>query len=276
LPADFATLGSFRPATTQILKAGASVEIEPGRTVRLPDDRWDFDRFVVPRGVICHVVVDGARGLTIRVAGRLDVQGQVVFRFVGEPPRLPASESATPARIGDPTGRWMPRSGHVVLLVNGLCRLQGSIARRDEPAGPASAQGAGYLLGRGPFLGDWTASALELWRAEDRQPDPAPDPASEAARPRLPGRWLAVSSWYALDGVAVAGRYELTGGETLSDTPVLEVLVQERLTAEGEGGHAWVMPSLLAARGPLQALRFAALVSEPPAGATLARAIRLW
>jgi hypothetical protein len=250
---DFRSLGELDPPeTTRDLQPAATREIAKGKRIRLPRSVWDFDRVRIPRGQT-YEVLDANRHLRIRVAGRLEIAGDLVFRVTGPTSADEVPELRGPMS-GDPRPAWHGVPGHVEIEVGGVARITGRILRQNGHSEPVRAGVPGYLWARGPFLGDWSRSALQPWKK------PFLSPAGQSAEgrqpPLLPGIWWAVSSWYRLEKpTAFAGIVDIVGGD-----PGIGVLVQGIEGPPGRTRHAWQKPEILSSLGALAAVRFAVRV----------------
>lgn len=255
----FDPLGTLQPMPgTRDLQPNAVREIASDTTVKLPADVWDFTSVRLPEGLF-YVVLDPQRTLRIRVAGAFEVAGDLVFRVQG--PRLTRARATTGPTQGDPRESWRQTPGRVEIEIGGIARLTGRILRQDGNAGPTTGLVPGFLWGRGPFFGDWSRCALEVWRWP-RSHAPAAGPTVA-----LPGLWAAISGWYPVPRSAeLLGVIERTNSE-----PGIEVFVQAR----GENGvrHAW---SKELPQGLLDAVRFGVCVrGRRDTGEVLLEALRI-
>jgi hypothetical protein len=268
LPFDgFKSMGVLQPGPFLRLKEGAFAEIRPRHSVSMPARTWDFDRFVVPKGTQVHVMLDAQRTLTIRVAGRFEVAGELVFRVTGgagSPRELPGSSGI---RTGDARVVWKGIAGRVEFEVGGICRLTGRIVRRDTASDQETGRVPGFLLARGPFIGGFATCPLQPWLR-------APAAVESRSEPtvKLLGVWGAASDWMDVRSVVQWGGIEDWHPEPGLPRP--RVLVQGR-EAHGDV-TAWVPPRSLPAMAKLAELRFAVLVRGAPAnGKLLLRELRI-
>ncbi|MFQ5504184.1 MAG: hypothetical protein ACE5F1_05205 [Planctomycetota bacterium] len=271
--ADFDSLGDLEPRSNLRLEEGSAVELTPGRTLALPERSWDFDRFVIPRGIRCFLILNQPRALRIRVSGRFEVNGQLLVRLgSGLPLELPEPDGAS-IRRGDPLERWGTVLPRVEFEIGGICHLQGRITRDSlRPSGRAHADVVpGFLRGRGPFFGPWKREArIELWQKEDR-----PGLAGQLLEPSyLPGTWAVLSPWYVPDhaeNLHGTIRWEERAGGAYP-----RILIQGRRASPlGPTLTYWAAtPDQIAGLGKLSELRFAILLegSEARPG-RLARAL---
>ncbi len=264
--AGFASLGELRPQNHVRLQSARLTEIRPGVSVRLPATTWDFDRFVVPAGLRVRVELPDRGPLRIRVAGRFEIAGDLVFVLPSSQPRLPKAGPRGAPVVGDPRSKWAHVGSRVEIQVGGLARISGRVLR--QTGNEVEVQTVpGFLWGRGPFLGRFDRCGLELWQW------PLGSRRGSSEIPRLPGRWLAVSPWYPLARpTQFEGRLEL-GGRSLGDD--IQVLFQGERDLTPREFTSWGTLDLLPTFGRLRALRFVIRVTEPSEGRVLLDAFRL-
>ena len=237
---ELAASGDRQPPRTRVLRPGSRREISPGRIVELGAERWDLDRFVVPKDARAFLVVPVGRVLTLRVAGRFEVAGTlIVSGATGEWVRH------TPS-VGDPRPSWAAAKTRLEIHVGGVTTLSGEILAENAEEGVS-----GYLWSRGPFVGDWSRSRLQAWL---RAPAFAAEPRAGAL---LPGRWVALSPWYPV----ALGR--TLHGEVEGLPSGAEMLFQIR---RGRETSDWTQAELLPGFGEVDALRFFVRVEQPRAG----------